>query len=56
MEGLVDVARLSPLGLDTFAEVDRFRANEDGSNPQASLDRQCNGYWHQIAGLDIKQI
>ncbi|HAS61888.1 MAG TPA: U32 family peptidase [Vibrio sp.] len=54
MQGLVDVVRLSPLGLDTFSELDRFRANEQGHNPVKIADRQCNGYWHRLAGLDVK--
>ncbi len=28
MQGLVDMVRLSPLGTDTFAMIDAFRANE----------------------------
>ncbi|MBA5763911.1 U32 family peptidase [Vibrio sp. 404] len=54
MQGLVDVVRLSPLGLDTFSELDRFRANEQGDNPIKIADRQCNGYWHRLAGLEVK--
>ncbi|GAB2636929.1 U32 family peptidase [Vibrio panuliri] len=54
MQGLVDVVRLSPLGLDTFSELDRFRANEQGENPIKIADRQCNGYWHRLAGLEIQ--
>lgn len=56
MQGLVDVVRLSPLGLDTFSEVDRFRANESGTQPKIIQSHQCNGYWHQLAGLEVKQI
>ncbi|MFA0413597.1 U32 family peptidase [Vibrio renipiscarius] len=54
MQGLVDVVRLSPLGLDTFSELDRFRANLHGEHPVKIEDRQCNGYWHRLAGLEIK--
>ncbi|WP_162063409.1 U32 family peptidase [Vibrio taketomensis] len=54
MQGLVDVVRLSPLGLDTFSELNRFRANEQGQNPIQIADRQCNGYWHRLAGLEIQ--
>lgn len=54
MQGMVDVVRLSPLGLDTFSELDRFRANEQGNNPIKIADRQCNGYWHRLAGLEVK--
>ncbi|MCK6264840.1 U32 family peptidase [Vibrio sp. ZSDE26] len=56
MKGLVDVVRLSPLGLTTFSDVDQFRANENGQQPQQILDKQCNGYWHQLAGLDVKNV
>ncbi|WED28428.1 U32 family peptidase [Vibrio sp. DW001] len=52
MKGLVDVVRLSPLNVETFDKVDQFRQNEDGSNPEQLGDFQCNGYWHQLAGLE----
>ncbi|GAD90363.1 peptidase U32 family protein [Vibrio halioticoli NBRC 102217] len=54
MHGLVDVVRLSPLGIDTFDNVEAFRANEQGTKPLQIQDRQCNGYWHQIAGLELR--
>jgi O2-independent ubiquinone biosynthesis protein UbiV len=54
MQGLVDVVRLSPLGLDTFSHLDQFIANNNGQSPIVLESRQCNGYWHQLAGLDIK--
>lgn len=56
MHDLVDVVRLSPLGIDTFSEINNFRANEQGQNPMKIESRQCNGYWHQLAGLDVKNI
>lgn len=56
MHGLVDVVRLSPLGVETFSHLDSFRANEDGSKPLQVESHQCNGYWHQLAGLAMKQI
>lgn len=56
MHDLVDVVRLSPLGVDTFSEINNFRANEQGKNPIKIESRQCNGYWHQLAGLDVKNI
>ncbi|UGA54249.1 U32 family peptidase [Vibrio sp. VB16] len=52
MKGLVDVIRLSPLNVETFDKVDQFRQNEDGTNPEKLGDFQCNGYWHQLAGLE----
>jgi O2-independent ubiquinone biosynthesis protein UbiV len=54
MQGLVDVVRLSPLGLETFSHLDQFIANDNGQSPIALESRQCNGYWHQLAGLDVK--
>ncbi|WP_070972353.1 U32 family peptidase [Vibrio sonorensis] len=54
MKELVDVVRLSPLGLETFQHLEQFRANEHGQSPRIELDRQCNGYWHRVAGLEIK--
>ncbi len=55
MQGLVDVVRLSPLGVSTFSDLEQFRANEQGRQPQKLESRQCNGYWHQLAGLQIKE-
>ncbi|MFC1234527.1 U32 family peptidase [Vibrio sp. F74] len=52
MKGLVDVIRLSPLNVETFDKVDQFRQNEDGTNPEQLGDFHCNGYWHQLAGLE----
>ncbi|WP_261816755.1 U32 family peptidase [Vibrio gallicus] len=54
MEGIVDVVRLSPLGVETFSHLEQFKSNQDGSNPCLLQDRQCNGYWHQVAGLEVK--
>ncbi|WP_375751181.1 U32 family peptidase [Vibrio sp. HN007] len=55
MKGLVDVVRLSPLGVETFSQLDQFRANEDGNSPVKVESHQCNGYWHQLAGLELKE-
>lgn len=56
MQGLVDVVRLSPLGIDTLSQMDKFRANEGGQSPTPLESRQCNGYWHQLAGLEVKNV
>lgn len=56
MQDIVDVVRLSPLGVATFNHLKAFVANETGQAPQKLEDRQCNGYWHQLAGLDVKNI
>ncbi|OCG57718.1 MULTISPECIES: U32 family peptidase [unclassified Gilliamella] len=56
MKGLVDIVRISPLGLETLDIVKRFKANEDGLNPlQIEHKRDCNGYWNGIAGLELTQ-
>ncbi|EKF9167788.1 U32 family peptidase [Vibrio cholerae] len=54
MAGLVDVVRLSPLGVETFQHLEQFKANEQGLKPQPITSHQCNGYWHQLAGLAVK--
>lgn len=54
MQGLVDIVRLSPLGLDTLQTVSEFRANQRGLNPlPLSHQLDCNGYWQNIAGLAL---
>ncbi len=54
MHGLVDVVRLSPLGVDTFDVLSQFQANEHGAQPLDIDSHQCNGYWQNIAGLNFK--
>ncbi|SMY37429.1 U32 family peptidase [Photobacterium andalusiense] len=55
MKDMVDVVRLSPMGLDTLTLIDDFRANEQGDIRHSLADgHQCNGYWHNLAGLDIR--
>ncbi|KAA9002733.1 U32 family peptidase [Affinibrenneria salicis] len=54
MRGLVDIVRLSPMGLDTLTMLDRFRANEQGQAPLDLQDRaDCNGYWRRVPGLEL---
>ncbi|WP_318481620.1 U32 family peptidase [Photobacterium leiognathi] len=56
MADLVDVVRLSPLGLDTLSVVDDFRSNEQSEvRHQLEDSHQCNGYWHSLAGLNISE-
>lgn len=56
MKGLVDIVRISPLGLETLDIVKQFRANEEGLNPlHIEHKRDCNGYWNGIAGLELNQ-
>lgn len=55
MDGLVDVVRLSPLGIKSLSLLEQFKANEKGAHFSPLVDHQCNGYWHQLAGLEIQQ-
>ncbi|EXU75470.1 MULTISPECIES: U32 family peptidase [Erwinia] len=54
MHGLVDIVRFSPQGSETLALIDAFRKNETGLAPLPLVaQKQCNGYWRQIAGLEL---
>ncbi|WP_413478412.1 U32 family peptidase [Vibrio hibernica] len=53
MQGLVDVVRLSPLGINTLSTLSQFKANEQGQSPLEIESRECNGYWHKLAGLAL---
>lgn len=54
MDGLVDVVRLSPEGMETLAMLDRFKANQRGEAPlPLQQERDCNGYWRQIPGMSL---
>ncbi|BDH44477.1 hypothetical protein TUM12370_05210 [Salmonella enterica subsp. enterica serovar Choleraesuis] len=54
MQGLVDMVRLSPLGNETLATIDSFRANEQGQHPLELVNQSdCNGYWRRLAGLEL---
>lgn len=55
MDGLVDVVRLSPLGIESLSLLEQFKANEKSTHFSPLVDHQCNGYWHQLAGLEIQQ-
>lgn len=56
MKELVDIIRISPLGIETLDIIKLFKANEDGLNPlQIEHNRDCNGYWNGIAGLELNQ-
>ncbi|NIF60091.1 U32 family peptidase [Enterobacter sp. Ap-916] len=55
MKGLVDIVRLSPMGLGTLDILNAFRANENGSAPLPLANRSdCNGYWRRVAGLELR--
>ncbi|MDR5018244.1 U32 family peptidase [Yersinia rochesterensis] len=54
MQGLVDIVRLSPQGIDTLNVIDQFRANEQGLVPLTLANKaDCNGYWRRLAGLEL---
>ncbi|MNF76789.1 Peptidase family U32 [compost metagenome] len=54
MEGLADVVRLSPEGMDTLDMLARFKANQQGQAPlPLRQERDCNGYWRQIPGMSL---
>ncbi|MGS3136922.1 U32 family peptidase [Aeromonas sanarellii] len=54
MDGLVDVVRLSPEGMETLEMLARFRANQHGQVPlPLQQERDCNGYWRQIPGMSL---
>lgn len=53
MQGLVDVVRLSPEPEHSFSWLDKFQqALENAATSHQPLPaNDCNGYWHQLAGL-----
>ena len=54
MEGLVDVVRLSPEGMETLDMLARFKVNQQGQAPlPLRQERDCNGYWRQIPGMSL---
>jgi len=56
MRGLVDVIRVSPNAVESLQTLTQFREKIAGSDLTVPLDSlQCNGYWHQIAGLVLQQ-
>lgn len=53
MQGIVDIVRLSPMGIGTLDILNAFRANEQGSAPlPPPASRECNGYWQRVAGME----
>lgn len=54
MRDQVDCVRLSPQDSSTLAEIDRFRANENGHAPlMVAKGSDCNGYWRKLAGMTL---
>ncbi|SEL50827.1 Collagenase-like protease, PrtC family [Kosakonia sacchari] len=55
MKDVVDIVRLSPMGPETFAMLDAFKANETGSAPlPLTSHSDCNGYWRRLPGLQLE--
>ncbi|MCE0493320.1 U32 family peptidase [Vibrio salinus] len=52
MHDMIDVVRLSPLSIDTCSYIRDFKANETGSHPALLSNKECNGYWHQLSGME----
>lgn len=46
-----DVVRMSPEHENTFAWLDKFKANVAGFAPQQLAPGDCNGYWLNLAGM-----
>lgn len=56
MQGLVDVARISPSSIDSLKTLQQFKQQIIGERQKFKLDNlQCNGYWHHIAGLSLQE-
>jgi collagenase-like PrtC family protease len=55
MDGVVDVARISPQGVGTLQDVVAFKQQLAAPQKHALESRQCNGFWYEIPGLDIKR-
>lgn len=58
MQGLVDVVRLSPEPGHSFSWLDKFhQAIESTAISRQPLPaNDCNGYWHQLAGLQQARL
>ncbi|ELX8380368.1 U32 family peptidase [Providencia vermicola] len=53
MMDLVDIVRISPESHDSLKILSQFKANQTGLAPLTITDRSCNGYWRQVAGLEM---
>lgn len=51
MGAAVDVLRISPQPQGTFEWLENFRARAKGSAEITKDSNDCNGYWHQLAGI-----
>ncbi len=55
MRGLVNIARISPSGTESFATLKEYRAMLNGQRKATALPQnESNGFWHQIAGLQTQ--
>lgn len=55
MHGLVDIARISPSAMESFATLRDYRQALAGKTKALTLaSRECNGFWHNIAGLQTQ--
>ena len=58
MRDLVDIVRVSPSSLSSLETVELFNNNINNGQPNQQHMKlnslQCNGYWHQIAGLSLQ--
>lgn len=55
MQGMVDIIRISPSGNESFDILKQYKNRLSGNKEINPLtNNQCNGFWHQIAGLEIK--
>ncbi|PKG37609.1 U32 family peptidase [Psychromonas sp. Urea-02u-13] len=55
MQGLVDVARISPSDDQAFSVLQQYReAVTTGITPVKLAQKECNGFWHKIAGLQTQ--
>lgn len=53
MASLVDVVRLSPLGMNTFSVLNNFILNEQQGKRYPLDSLQCNGFWHKVSGMEV---
>jgi collagenase-like PrtC family protease len=56
MRGLVDIIRVSPSGPESFISLKDYRAAINGTfSPKKLASKECNGFWHKIAGFQTQQ-
>ncbi|GLS92351.1 U32 family peptidase [Psychromonas marina] len=55
MQGLVDIARISPSSEQAFPILSQYRNALTKEIAAIKLEsKECNGFWHQIAGLETQ--